>query len=81
MFTARIAYSADFFQSQVPRTKRYLLYDFRKQKISVPSIRVFYFKNISDVEHHRQYLQEHDVIAQEASGEPTMFYMYNVMYM
>ena len=26
IFTARIAYSADFFQSQVPRTKRYLLY-------------------------------------------------------
>ena len=26
MFTARIAYSPDFFQSQVPRTKRYLLY-------------------------------------------------------
>ena len=26
MFTARIAYSADFLQSQVPRTKRYLLY-------------------------------------------------------
>ena len=26
MFTARIAYSTDFFQSQVPRTKRYLLY-------------------------------------------------------
>ena len=26
MFTARIAYSAYFFQSQVPRTKRYLLY-------------------------------------------------------
>ena len=26
MFTMRIAYSMDFFQSQVPRTKRYLLY-------------------------------------------------------
>ena len=26
MFTARIAFSVDFFQSQVPRTKRYLLY-------------------------------------------------------
>ena len=26
IFTARIAYSADFFQSQVPRSKRYLLY-------------------------------------------------------
>ena len=26
MFTARISYSEDFFQSQVPRTKRYLLY-------------------------------------------------------
>ena len=26
MFTVRIAYSADFYQSQVPRTKRYLLY-------------------------------------------------------
>ena len=26
MFTARIAYSADFFESQIPHTKRYLLY-------------------------------------------------------
>ena len=26
MFTTRIAYSADFLHSQVPRTKRYLLY-------------------------------------------------------
>ena len=26
MFTAWIAYNTDFFQSQVPRTKRYLLY-------------------------------------------------------
>ena len=34
MFTARIAYSADFFQSQVPRTKRYLLYLPKKFRIS-----------------------------------------------
>ena len=38
MFTAQIAYSADFFQSQVPRTKRYLLYDRDQDRDS------FYFR-------------------------------------
>ena len=33
MFTAQIAYTADLFQSQVPRTKRYLLYFKNLEKI------------------------------------------------
>ena len=44
MFTARIAYNADLFQSQVPRTKRFILY---LKNITVLNFTVFLINDIA----------------------------------